>query len=153
MAGLAALLALASVAAPAQIQRWTDAQGKVHFGDLPPPTDGKNVKTIPGVAPQTAEDSARARARMQQYQQDLKPPAPVARTAKPATPARRPASDPEANSCIAEWNRYTAALACIDPCRNANGGVNGDCAMRCPQVLQPACRMPEEVNRELRKRY
>ena len=150
---LVALLALASAPAAAQIQRWTDARGQVHFGDMPPPADGKNVKAVPGAAPLTAEDDARARARMQQYERDLKPPAPVARSPKPATPALGPASAPEANSCVAQWNRYTAALACIDPCRNANGGLNGDCAMGCPQVAQPACRMPEEVNRELRKRY
>ncbi len=153
MAGLAALLALASAAAPAQIQRWTDAQGKVHFGDLPPPADGKNVKIVPGATPLTPEDDARARARMQQYEQDLKPPAPVARNPKPAAPARRPASAPEINSCVAEWNRFTAAAACLDPCRNANGGLRGDCAQRCAFVTQPNCPMPEEVNRELRKRY
>jgi glutaredoxin len=37
------LLALA-VAAQAQLYRWTDSSGKVHYTDTPPPADAKNVE-------------------------------------------------------------------------------------------------------------
>jgi glutaredoxin len=47
------LLALA-LTAQAQLYRWTDANGKVHYTDTPPPADAKNVEKKgsprPGVA-------------------------------------------------------------------------------------------------------
>jgi glutaredoxin len=39
----AALLACAASAA-AQLYRWTDEKGKVHFGDTPPPADARDVR-------------------------------------------------------------------------------------------------------------
>jgi glutaredoxin len=41
---LALALALAASAAPAQIYRWTDERGKVHFTDTPPPASAKDVQ-------------------------------------------------------------------------------------------------------------
>ncbi len=42
-----ALLAFAA-AASAQLYRWTDEQGKVHFGDTPPPPGARNVQKKSG---------------------------------------------------------------------------------------------------------
>jgi glutaredoxin len=41
---LALTLALAAGVASAQLYRWTDAQGKVHITDTPPPPGAKNVQ-------------------------------------------------------------------------------------------------------------
>ncbi len=49
----ALLLALTQMAAEAaQMYRWTDKDGRVHFTDTPPPPDAKETKTV------TAADSA-----------------------------------------------------------------------------------------------
>lgn len=58
---LAVILAGVSATAGAQLYRWTDEKGKVHFGDTPPPTSAREVqkkaavrggdaKTAPGTA-------------------------------------------------------------------------------------------------------
>jgi glutaredoxin len=45
-------LALAAGAASAQLYRWTDAQGRVHVTDTPPPPNAKNVqkKNVPAAS-------------------------------------------------------------------------------------------------------
>ena len=52
-----ALLALASFAAQAQLYRWTDAQGRTHVTDTPPPSGAKGVQKRSSSAP-AAESSA-----------------------------------------------------------------------------------------------
>src|SRR5204863_7062656 len=41
---LAALLLGCAATAAAQLYRWTDDKGKVHFGDTPPPAGARNVQ-------------------------------------------------------------------------------------------------------------
>lgn len=44
----AAVALLAAGTANAQLYRWTDPSGRVHFTDTPPPPDAKNVQKKPG---------------------------------------------------------------------------------------------------------
>ena len=44
----AALMLLAAGAATAQLYRWTDPSGRVHFTDTPPPPNAKNVQKKKG---------------------------------------------------------------------------------------------------------
>lgn len=55
MAAVAAAL-LAASSAQAQLYRWTDPSGRVHFTDTPPPANAKNVqkKRVPAPAEKTA---------------------------------------------------------------------------------------------------
>ena len=46
-----ALLALSSVAAQAQLYRWTDSTGRTHVTDTPPPSDAKGVQKRAANAP------------------------------------------------------------------------------------------------------
>ena len=48
-----ALLALASFAAQAQLYRWTDAQGRTHVTDTPPPAGAKGAPASKGTAKRT----------------------------------------------------------------------------------------------------
>jgi uncharacterized protein DUF4124 len=41
---IAAVLALAAFAASAQMYRWTDASGRVHYTSTPPPPGAKEVQ-------------------------------------------------------------------------------------------------------------
>ena len=149
----AAIIVLAASAAQAQIQRWTDEHGKVHYGDSPPPAASQNVRTLPKATPLSQDDEARARAALERDRDALKPAAPAAPSPRPMIQARRPASAPVDNSCHAQWTHFTAATACLDPCRGRNGGLRGDCAAPCPELRQPDCRMPEEIKRDLQRRY
>ncbi len=64
-------LTILAGAAPAEIYKWVDAQGKVHYSDSPPPGDAANPVELP---PQPSEESLeRGReeiARRLQYQRD-----------------------------------------------------------------------------------
>jgi len=51
------LLAFA-VAAQAQLYRWTDSSGKVHYTDTPPPADAKNVEKKASARPSAEAASA-----------------------------------------------------------------------------------------------
>jgi hypothetical protein len=55
---LAALLMLASMSAHAELHKWVDAQGNVHYSDAAPPADAKeqqlNLPTAPAAAPSGA---------------------------------------------------------------------------------------------------
>ena len=151
LAWAAAIAIAAATAAPlaqAQIQRWTDAQGKVHYGDNPPPGASQNTRTLPKAASPTPEDAARARAAIERARQPQPPEAPPSR---PAVKASGPASAPADHSCLAQWRRYIEVSACFDPCRTRNG-LRADCAAGCPEVRQPYCRMPEAIQRELQHR-
>ncbi len=44
------LLLLTPPGAGAELYRWVDAQGKVHYSDSPPPGGGKSVRTVPAPA-------------------------------------------------------------------------------------------------------
>lgn len=48
---LALMLALTAYPAAAQLYRWTDSSGRVHYTDTPPPTDAKRVSRKDSVVP------------------------------------------------------------------------------------------------------
>lgn len=52
----AAVVLLAAVSAEAQLYRWTDPSGRVHFTDTPPPSNARNVqkKRLPAPAKKAA---------------------------------------------------------------------------------------------------
>jgi glutaredoxin len=47
---IAAILASAAFSVGAQLYRWTDESGKIHFTDTPPPTSAKDVQKKSGVS-------------------------------------------------------------------------------------------------------
>ncbi len=64
-APIAIVLGLIAFSAAAQLYRWTDAQGRVHITDTPPPASAKNVQKKAGpppAAPQPAVPFALAQA-------------------------------------------------------------------------------------------
>lgn len=151
---LVLMLALASMAlaAPcgAQIKRWVDERGMVHYSDAAPPAAqpaSGPVADVPGAAPLTPAEQASAEARRQQTRQELaRPallPASAASAAAPASAAAA-ASQPATgdHSCAAQWARYNAAYACMDPYRMVNGRIRPEAFEHCPQLDQPACPAP-----------
>ncbi|MDO5623552.1 MAG: DUF4124 domain-containing protein [Pseudomonadota bacterium] len=138
-------LALLAGAAPAQtIKRWVDERGVVHYGDALPARGATKVTEVPAAQPLSEQDKAAAEARMQQYRDVLAPTAPP-----PGDPASAPpaASGPAPGdqSCLAQWQRYDAAYACMDGHRVQGGGVRPDAYAQCPVVPQPNCPPPAGV--------
>lgn len=69
---LAASLILAAAPAAAELYKWTDAEGKVHFSDQPPPPEIKAPVTVkprrPAVAAEKQRNCARAKAQLASLQ-------------------------------------------------------------------------------------
>lgn len=156
---LVLMLSLASMAlaAPcgAQIKRWVDERGMVHYSDAVPPAAqpaSGPVAEVPGAAPLTPAEQADAEARRQQTRQELaRPallPASAASAAAPASAAAAASQSAAAtpavddHSCAAQWARYNAAYACMDPYRMVNGRIRPEAFEHCPQLDQPACPSP-----------
>ena len=77
LAALAACLLATALPATAQIKRWVDERGVVHYSDaLPTRTaPGTQVESIAPVPPLSAADQAAADARLQKYRDHLAQPA------------------------------------------------------------------------------
>jgi len=65
------LLSMISVSASAQLYKWVDADGKVHYSDKAPPANAKqekklNIRNEPAPAPATAEQAAPAKSYVDQ---------------------------------------------------------------------------------------
>lgn len=137
----AAVLMLAAAAAHAEVYKWTDDKGRVHYGDKPPASTPAGTKKAveldipePSAADRqdAADRAARERARLQ-------PPAEkgVIGGATEAAPA--PAAAEEDNSCAAQKRRYEESAACFQQYRNVNGSVKAEAYKHCVPVPQPSC--------------
>lgn len=136
----AAVLMLAAVAAHAEVYKWTDDKGRVHYGDKPPASTPAGTKKAveldipePSAADrqEAADRAARERARLQ-------PPAEKGVIGgTEATPA--PAAAEQDNSCAAQKRRYEESAACFQQYRNVNGSVKAEAYKHCVPVPQPSC--------------
>lgn len=141
---LALALALWAVQASglAQVFRWVDERGVVHYGDAVPERYQGTARPmdLQGTV-LTQAQKAQAEARLEADRQFLKvaPPAPAA--SRPKVAAIGPlasAGGPQAGlSCEQQWARYEAAWQCLNPYRNANGSVKPEGFALCPVLTQP----------------
>jgi hypothetical protein len=150
--GLAACLAALLLALPAQAQqlyRWTDAQGKVHMSDKPPPegTPGVSKEALPKdeVSPATrkaAQDRAAAeKAKAQQMENTRRA------ATQPAKPASAVAGAKEAprneTDCQRQRRLFDESGACWGEFRLANGASRPGALEKCgPPVEDPTPRCP-----------
>lgn len=109
----AAAIALACLAAPAlaDVYKWVDAQGGVHYSDRPPPADAKTV---------TVEQTP-----VLTHHSD-RPPAPPAAPAAAAAPAAKKADNPAAKQAVAA----DVAAAAADSCKQAQQRYQNDIRSR-----------------------
>lgn len=126
-----------------QVYKWTDAQGKTHYGDVLP--EGAKPATPPAVITiikptesQRAEALARAAKEKAQLQQQNEqaaasaaPSAAKEETAEPAAPAN------SNESCEAQWQKFNDSYACFDPYRLANGTIRAEGYEQCAEVKMP----------------
>jgi hypothetical protein len=140
---LLAVLTATAGFANAQIKRWVDERGVVHYSDEAPSPGARVASPVTEVAPAaplSAAEQQAAERRLRGYRDALNTPAAPARDAPPPGPNPRPAS--EDNSCAAQWARYNAAYACMDPYRLSHGGLRPEAFKRCPVLTQPSCEPP-----------
>lgn len=136
----AAVLMFAAIGAQAEVYKWTDDKGRVHYSDQPPPTAPAAAKKpiqLHTSEPsdeerqQAAERLARQRANLHQESGDKS-----ATGDSAETPPARPEED---NSCAAQKRRYEESAACFQRYRNANGSVKAEAYEHCVSLPPPNC--------------
>lgn len=131
---LALLAAVVSGSVLAEVYRWADSNGTVHFGDRPHSTDPKVVKEVAVPRPNLVEGFKGSTAAAISGQTDADaigdnatPAAPMPAASGPrvnALPKRGFAEQSKA-SCQAKVTAYRASKACFDECGRQNGNMSG----------------------------
>lgn len=121
---------LCNAAFSAEIYRWTDDKGKVHFGDKPnvPPGEVKRVDTGSATVTPAQRREAEMRAARERNEafKDVR---------SGSQTKLDPRGDSKKAKCEEEWRRFNEASACFNAYRVANGLRAG--AANCPDVKQP----------------
>lgn len=145
------LVALSSaVPAPvlAQVYKWVDEHGKVHYGDAPPDhaqSKKKPVK-IETPAPSPGErDAALKRAEAERRKLDhltqSRRNADEKAKHRPAT-ATAGSAPPNETPCQKEWREFRERAACFAPYRTATGGIKAEAYQKCKEAVQPSSVCP-----------
>ena len=140
-AGLLLVLCLVSVSAQgADVFRWVDENGKVHYGDAIPEKYKQQAKKVDGAGGvtgaqrQEAESRpARERARAESLQK-----ARESKTDAPQLAAPPATGDPKpVDQCEEQMRKYLESQDCFAPYVNATGGIKPEAFQRCTEVKQP----------------
>ncbi len=112
----------------AQVAKWVDESGVVHYGDSVPEKFKNNAKIVPlhNDTPSAAQ-VREAQLRTEGQRAALKS---GSKSSEAATP-------PHEASCHDKWQQFSEARDCFDPYRNANGSIKPEAFNHCPVVLEP----------------
>lgn len=146
-----AFLTLTFMATPthaqgADVYRWVDDKGKVHYGDAVPEGSGQQSKKIdlPDSAitdKQRAE--AEARAAKEKASLAAMPPRDKPKEGDASTPAAPPGKQASAGSgkdtCAERKKKYMDSADCFAPYKMANGTTREEAFKHCTVVIEPDC--------------
>jgi hypothetical protein len=138
-------LAFFGCAHAADLYRWVDDKGRVHFSDTVPAEYRNTARKIAAEADvpperrkeaeeRAAREIERARAAAAAATKATEPPAPDLA----APPPPRPVADP--NDCKALHRAYKNAQDCFGPYVTVNGAVKAEAYERCPVLPDPSQR-------------
>ncbi len=149
------LLAQAGMAgrvAMADVVRWVDENGRIHYGNVVPKeyeAVTKPVRSGVDVTPEQRRNATlqadRERAALAEREMQLRgnrgTAQPAARTpvtgARPASAALSPAA-----ACEGEWRAYRASEACFARYKVVGGGLKAEAFQACRQLTRPTCNEP-----------
>jgi len=138
---LAILLALYAPMSSAQIYRWMDSSGQVHYGDVVPDQYKADARVITDSHEPTAEQTREAWDRVERERLEAekveRARGPTSMPSLPQQPQR--IATPEARSCEEEWNKFEQSSECYAPYIFARGIKPGAFEKCGPAVPQPAC--------------
>jgi hypothetical protein len=148
---LAVALAFGSSGALAEVYRWKDSSGKVHFGDRPHSTDPQVVKEVVVPLPNLADGfkgtpstTGGGQTKAVSDAGEPIPAAPVGATEgpKPKPAPKRGLAAQSKDSCQAKVAAYRASRACFGACGTTNGRFgtrnNAGCE-HCVEQPMPNC--------------
>ena len=149
------LSVLASSAHAAEVYRWTDDAGRVHYGDKVPDAQKAKAKPVDVKAVQVPEaERAAAQARLAREKSTVEA---MRRNRQESTlanvttlPAVKTAAAPPAKlTCAQEWERFNQSGACFAPF-HTKFGIKAEAANHCTSVLMPTCPNPYHPSSERR---
>lgn len=143
-------LVLGGSVAHAEVYRWKDSNGQVHFGDRPDPiSQGAKKVVVPRpnlaksleVAPKPASaGTTKAKSDGDTGPSTILPEA--AERPKPEPTPKLGIAAQRKDSCQAKWAAYEASAACFGACGKSNGGGrtrnNAGCE-HCAEAPRPNC--------------
>jgi len=143
---LALLFCTASLTNAADVFRWVDENGKVHYGDTVPEKYRKESKKVDSSSPEATNaqrQEAEARNAKEKAGLDaLQKSRDAGADAAPYTAPLTPEAPRTGNDCEEQMRKYLESQTCFAPYRNANGGINPEAFQRCTDVKQPRGCLP-----------
>ena len=133
-------IALSSATYAAEVFRWVDEKGEVHYGDSVPERYKQKAKKLDPAGPAvTSEQRKEAEARLAREKAAVESMSKARESnsngSQPGAPnSKRAARDA---GCAEQMKKYQESLACFDAYRNANGSIKAEAAKNCAQVQQP----------------
>ncbi|RFP77197.1 DUF4124 domain-containing protein [Hydrogenophaga borbori] len=149
MLTMALALAWGGGIAQAQVYRWKDSNGQIHFGDRPDPERGAKKVVVPrpnlakGLEVTAPTASAGATHAASDGETDTSTvPAQAAPRPPPEPMPQRGVAAQRHNSCQAKWAAFEASAACFGACGRNNGAErtrnNAGCE-HCAETPMPNC--------------
>ena len=131
-----AILLVANAGSSAEIYRWTDDKGEVHFGDAVPESAKASASKV-DTSSSTISDAEHSagEARLERARKEIDRPE---RGARPAavSPARTPPGSSRTD-CAAQWRAYNDSMACFDAFRMTSGAMRPEAFEKCESMVQP----------------
>ena len=128
-----------SISHGAELYRWTDEMGRVHFSDSIPRANKNKAKIVDlksaDVPPQQIQE---AQARLAKEKSRLNQPSP----AIAVIPQGKTQPLDKESSCEDQWAKYDESWACFNPYRTANGSVRREAYEHCSEMKSPSCVLP-----------
>lgn len=162
IAALFVISACGASVCSAQLYRWVDGQGRVHYGDTVPKAhqkEAKSVEVIPPTVQQHREatsrvyaERAKAEAMRRGREKALAPEGPgssndtrtpqsvvaLPGTGKPSLPV---SPSEKKRQCEEDWRLFEESSRCFGPYRLANGAIKAEAFQRCgtPVAMPELC--------------
>lgn len=134
----------------AQVYKWVDENGKVHYGDAPPEQAQGKKKSVkintPAPSPADREAALKRaeeeRRKLDQFTQTRRSAEAKAKQDKPATATAGSTAPANETPCQKEWREFREKAACFAPYRTATGGIRPEAYERCKEAVQPSSPCP-----------
>lgn len=151
-AALVVLAGALATAHAAEVYKWVDENGRVHYGNSVPDAQKSKAKAVELKGAQlTADQRAAAEARLEREKAALQE---MSRKREPTQPpvatlpAPKPAPAGGKPTCEQEWARFHQSAACFAPYRLATGGIKAEAFKVCAEVPTPSCPNPFQPSSE-----
>ncbi len=138
-AAAAGILALAcGPAVAADVYRWVDEAGKVHYGDKVPDRYQSKSRKMDSTETPSAEQRQEAQQRaVRDRQRLLNMPATPPDTGSLTIGTQDDTS--KMTSCELEWKKFSDSNECFAPFFVKGGGIKAEAFKQCSQVAAPTC--------------